>query len=44
VERADQFFLHYILGNTVRESLAYLIRLIGDEQLTALWREMTGNE
>ena len=44
VDRTDQFFLHYILGRTVRDSLAYLVTLIGDERLAALWKEMNGNE
>ena len=41
VEKADQFFLHYILGHTVRDSLAFLVGLIADEQLATLWKEMT---
>ena len=44
VEGTDQFFLHYILGRTAQESIAYLVRIIADEQLTALWKEITGNE
>ena len=44
VDRADQLFLHSILGRTVQDSLAYLVDLIADEPLTTLWKEMTGNE
>ena len=44
VERPDRYFLHYILGRTARESLAYLVSLAADGELTALWKEMTGNE
>ena len=44
VDRADQFFLRTILGRTVRDSLSYLAGLVADEQLTALWKEMAGNE
>ena len=43
VDGADQFFLHYILGRTVRDSLAFLVSLVADEALTVLWKEMTGN-
>ena len=44
VDGADRFFLHYILGRTVRESLAFLAGLIGDDDLTALWKGMTTHE
>ena len=44
VESAEKFFLHYILGHTVRESLGYLVSLIADGSLDALFKEMTGNE
>lgn len=44
IDGAEHFFLHYILGRTVRESIEYLIQMIADEPLAALWKEMTGNE
>ena len=44
IDGAEQFFIHLILGQTVQDSLAYLIGLIDDPSLTALWKEMTGNE
>ena len=44
IEGADQFFLHFILGRTLRESLAYLIRLFAYRPLKTLWKEITGNE
>ncbi len=44
VEGSDNYSLHSILGRTIRESLEYLASLIADESLTALLKEMTGNE
>ena len=44
VETAEGFSLHYILGRTARESLDYLVSVIADEPLAALWKEMTGND
>ncbi len=43
VDGAEKFFLHTILGRTVRESIAFLVSLIGDGQFTALWEEMKEN-
>ena len=44
VERTEQFSLHSITGRTARDGLAYLVSLTADEQLTALWEEITGND
>ena len=37
VDEGEHFFLHYILGRTVRDSLAYFVSLVADDALTALW-------
>ena len=44
VERTEQFSLHSITGRTARDGLGYLVSLNADDQLTALWEEMTGND
>ena len=48
VEEGEHFFLHYILGRTVRDSLAWFVTRIADDELTALWKKMEeqgdGNE
>ena len=44
VDGAEHFFLHYVLGRTVHESLAFLVSLVAYEPLAALWKEMTEND
>ena len=44
IDGGEHFFMHIILGRTVRESIEYLVHLFADEPLDALWKEMTGNE
>ncbi len=44
VDGGEKLYMHYILGRTARESLAYLIRMFGDESLADFWKEMTGDE
>ena len=41
---AESFSLHILLGRTARESIAYIVRLIGDEALMNLWKELTHEE
>jgi len=41
---AESFSLHILLGRTARESIAYIVRLIGDEALINLWKELTHEE
>ena len=39
---AENYFLHFILGSTARESIAYLVALIADPELTDLWEGAGG--
>ena len=41
---AEEFSLHIMAGSTAKESVAYMISLIGDNALKALWREVSENE
>ena len=42
-EDQDQWSMLCEWASTVRDSLAFLVSLVADEALTALWKEMTGN-
>ena len=44
VAGAESFTLHYLLGRTARDSIAYIVRLIGSEALTSLRKEFSNEE
>lgn len=44
VDSANQYYLHCVLGRTARDSLGFIVNLIGDDNLTTLWKGMTVHE
>ena len=44
VSGTENYSLHYLFGCTAKDSLAYVIGLLADEKLTALWKEIIDNE
>ena len=44
IDDAENASLHFIMGRTASESMAFFVRLIADKQLTALWERTTENE
>ena len=44
IDGAENASLHYIMGRTASESMAFFVRLIGEKQLTDLWKRITENE
>ena len=44
IDDAENASLHFIMGRTASESMAFFVRLIADKQLTALWERTIENE
>lgn len=44
VRGCENYFLHFILGHTTKDSIAYIVELIGDGELAKLWKEITSHE
>ena len=41
---AERYSIHCLLGRTAREDIGYLLSLIGEDALTALWKEVSERE
>ncbi len=44
IGNGEHFEFHFILGSTALESIAHVVKLIGDDSMTDLWKEISENE